>query len=110
MKQNFAKNEKEYMDKYQQKGYTTNYRFVDNRLIDTTTNKEYFADDIFIVTQYRFEGMSNPSDMSILYIIKTKDKSKGTMLIGYGPTGNIELAEFFNSIPEKNFYNEENLF
>ncbi|MBQ0740604.1 hypothetical protein J9332_40635, partial [Aquimarina celericrescens] len=87
----------------------TNYRFVDNRLIDTTNNKEYFADDIFIVTQYRFEGMSNPSDMSILYIIRTKDKSKGTMLIGYGPTGDIELADFFDSIPEKNFCNDKDL-
>ncbi len=37
-----------------------------------------------IVNFYRFEGMSNPSDSSILYVIESESGLKGTMLSSYG--------------------------
>ncbi|MNL81960.1 hypothetical protein D3C87_2092160 [compost metagenome] len=41
--------------------------------------------------------------MSILYIIETKDGGKGTHLLGYGPTADLEEAEFFKDIPKANY-------
>lgn len=41
-------------------------------------------DDFDIVEVYRFEGMTNPSDMSILYAIESCDGLKGTLLSSYG--------------------------
>tara|TARA_R110002124_G_scaffold191438_4_gene358831 strand:+ start:152 stop:532 length:381 start_codon:yes stop_codon:yes gene_type:complete len=37
-----------------------------------------------IVDFYRFEGMTNPSDSSILYVIESNSGLKGTMVSGYG--------------------------
>lgn len=41
-------------------------------------------EDFNIVQVYRFEGMTDPSDMSILYAIESKDGLKGTLVSSYG--------------------------
>ncbi|MFC6246610.1 hypothetical protein [Flavobacterium psychroterrae] len=97
------KHETDYIKKYQNEGYNTNYLFQDGCLIDSESKYAYKPDEIFIVAHHRYEGMSDPDDMSILYIIETKDKRKGTHLIGYGPTADLEEAEFFKDIPEENY-------
>ncbi|WP_165732967.1 hypothetical protein [Polaribacter sp. 20A6] len=107
---NNDKNELEIIKKYQEKGYTSNYRVVDGTLIDNNTKSKYKPTEIFIVAEHRFEGMSNPSDMSILYVVVTKDDEKGTFLASYGGASSTEAAEFFNEIPKVNVSNKENLF
>lgn len=97
------KHETDYINKYQNEGYTTNYLFENGSLIDSDTKYAYQPNEIYIVAHHRYEGMSDPDDMSILYIIETKDKKKGTHLIGYGPTADLEEAEFFKDIPEANY-------
>lgn len=37
-----------------------------------------------IVDFFRFEGMTNPSDSSILYVIESESGLKGTMISSYG--------------------------
>ncbi|MCM4151177.1 hypothetical protein DHD05_06200 [Arenibacter sp. N53] len=103
MKNKFAKHEREIIDKYQKKGYTGNYRVDYNSLVDLDTKINYPPQNVYIVAEYRFEGMSNPSDMSILYILETKDGSKGTVLANYSPARNLETAEFFKQIPKENY-------
>ena len=99
----YAKSEKEYIKEYQQKGYTHNFRAQDNVLIDLETKTNYAPESIFIKKEFRFEGMSNPSDMSILYIIETNDGAKGTVLANYSPSSDTLMAEFFKEIPKSNF-------
>ncbi|WP_264551174.1 hypothetical protein [Flavobacterium sp. N2038] len=97
------KHETDYIEKYQNEGYSANYLFEDGCLIDSDTKYAYKPDEIFIVAHHRYEGMSDPDDMSILYVIETKDQKKGTHLIGYGPTADLDEAEFFKDIPKKNY-------
>ena len=107
---NSNKSELEIIKKYEEKGYTNSYRVSENLLIDNKTKKKYAPTDIYIVGEHRFEGMSNPSDMSILYVIKAKEDSKGTFLASYGGATDTDAAEFFNEIPKKNVSNSENIF
>ena len=109
MDNKFAKNEKDYIRVYEEKGYVSNFHFENGKLINNKTKKEYTPEDIYIVAENRYEGMSNPSDMSILYVIETNKDEKGTFLMGYGPTADLDTAEFFNSIPEKNISDQENI-
>ncbi len=109
MNNEYAKHEIDYIKEYQDRGYTSNYHFADGCLMDTETKYAYKPDEIFIVAQYRYEGMSNPDDMSILYIIETADLAKGTYLQGYGPTSDLEASEFFKDIPEVNCSEREKL-
>ncbi|AXB57493.1 hypothetical protein [Flavobacterium fluviale] len=105
MKREDSKHETDYIKRYQEEGYTVNYLFVNDQLIDSETKTAYKPEDIFIVAHHRYEGMSDPDDMSILYVIETKDNRKGTHLLGYGPTADLEEAEFFKDIPKQNYSN-----
>lgn len=109
MKNPFDKHEIDYIETYQAKGFTANFYFEEDKIINSDTKTEYQPVDIFIVAEHRYEGMSNPEDLSILYIIKTSKGDKGTLLMGYGPSSDLELSEFFNKIPKSNISNEENI-
>tara|TARA_B100001179_G_C18253964_1_gene259552 strand:- start:79 stop:411 length:333 start_codon:yes stop_codon:yes gene_type:complete len=102
MENEFAKHEKDYIKVYQEKGYTENFRVEDGKLIASEAKTSYDPEDVHIVADHRYEGMSNPSDMSILYVLETNDGKKGTFLIGYGPSADLDATEFFKAIPEKN--------
>ncbi|MCK0159175.1 hypothetical protein [Allomuricauda sp. F6463D] len=102
MENEFAKHEKDYIKVYQEKGYTVNFRFEDGKLIASESKNTYGPEDIYVVAHHRYEGMSNPSDMSILYVIETKSEEKGTYLLGYGPSANLDANEFFKAVPEDN--------
>lgn len=103
------KSEKDYITAYQNKGYSQSYRSADNMLVDLEHKTEYKPEAVNIVAEHRFEGMSNPGDMSILYIVETNDNNKGTVLVNYGPSNATELATFFNAIPEENISQKENI-
>lgn len=102
-----TKSERVYIEKYQEKGYEANLRVRDNRLIADKKEKSYQSDEFDIVATHRFEGISNPSDLSILYVIETNDQLKGTILVAYGSATNTETAEFFKNVPEENISNQD---
>lgn len=57
-------------------------------------DKIYKPEDIKIVNFYRFEGESDPADMSILYAIETNDGVRGTLSDAYGPYASRRVSEF----------------
>ena len=103
MKNEFARYESEIIEKYQKKGFTGNYKVNQNNLVDLDTKINYSPKNVNIVAEHRFEGMSNASDMSILYVLETMDGSKGTVLANYSPSSNLETAEFFKQIHKENY-------
>lgn len=103
------KSEKDYIKAYQEKGYSKSYRAADGKLVDLESKATYDPDVVYIVAEHRFEGNSNPGDMSILYVITTKDEHKGTVLVNYNPSNTTELATFFNEIPKENNSQKENI-
>lgn len=104
----YAKNEKTIIKQYEEKGFSHLFRFESGQLVDTQTEDHLSPEDIYIVAEHRFEGLSNPSDMSILYVIKTKNGNKGTILAGYGPSANLELADFFKNVPNDHISDRAN--
>ena len=109
MNDEFAKHEADYIRIYEKMGYTANFYFKEDKLVNSETKVAYTPKDICIVAEHRYEGMSNPSDMSILYIIETSKDEKGTFLLGYGPTADLDTAEFFKNIPQDNMSNDKNI-
>tara|TARA_R110002049_G_scaffold151160_1_gene314716 strand:- start:31732 stop:32088 length:357 start_codon:yes stop_codon:yes gene_type:complete len=97
-----AKHELDFLKLYTDKGFTENFRVENDKLIASIKDSEYSPEQVNIVAEHRYEGMSNPSDQSILYVIKTVDDCKGTIINSYGPTANLEIHEFIESIPEEN--------
>tara|TARA_R110002072_G_scaffold172324_5_gene326364 strand:+ start:3109 stop:3480 length:372 start_codon:yes stop_codon:yes gene_type:complete len=69
---------------FQQKGYTVDFNLTENHLESKSIKQKWKAEELTVVKFYRFEGESNPSDNSILYIIETKDGKKGLLVDSYG--------------------------
>ncbi len=65
-------------------GYTIDFKLSDQKLESIDQKHSYTKSDFIVDKVYRFEGMSNPSDNSILYAISTEDGKKGTLVDGYG--------------------------
>ena len=52
--------------------------------------KEYQPEDLKIIKTYRFEGDSNPADMSIIYLIEANDGLIGYSIDVYGADSDQE--------------------
>jgi hypothetical protein len=83
-----------------QEGYIEQFTFVEEGLHSATTNKTYHPEEVKIVKHYRFEGTSDPADMSILYAIETNDGLKGTVTDAFGTYSDFSLGEFMNQVEE----------
>lgn len=65
--------------------------------------KTYQPEDLEIVKVFRFEGVTDPSDMSIVYIIQAKDGLIGYSLDAYGVYSEHEenYDNFIRQIPTR---------
>lgn len=83
----------------EEKGFTDQFRVEKNVLKSISdTKKKYKAKDVTAVNFYRFEGNSDPDDMSILYAIETTDGHKGTLIDAYGAYSDENIAAFMKEV------------
>ncbi|WP_149240172.1 hypothetical protein [Dyadobacter sp. 32] len=76
----------ETLEDLKEKGYTYDFNLTAHALEthkDDGVRLALSPDDFTIVNVFRFEGMSNPSDSSILYAIESSDGLKGTLVSSY---------------------------
>ena len=66
----------------------------------TGNGKQYKPEDLIIIKTYRFEGESDPSDSSILYVIEANDGLIGYSIDAYGVYTNHdgEYGDFVRKI------------
>ena len=67
-----------------------------------TEAKTYRPDELCIIRTYRFEGDSDPSDNSILYLLEANDGSIGYTMDAYGVYSNHDgdgYDDFIRKIP-----------
>lgn len=65
------------------------------------TGKFYAPDEMFIVEYHRFEGDSNPADMSIVVALECKDKTKAVLVSPYGTYADRKLLVFISKVKIK---------
>jgi hypothetical protein len=79
-------------------GYTENF-IVQNNLLATADKERLFApEQVKIINFYRFEGASNPDDMSILYIIETDSPVRGVLIDAYGTYAESSISNFIQQV------------
>lgn len=83
----------------EEKGYTDQFRVEKKDLVSLKeSKKKYKPKDVKAVNFYRFEGISDPDDMSILYAIETTDGTKGTLIDAYGRYSDEATGEFMQEV------------
>ena len=86
------------MKKLEGKGFLEQFRVEKGKLIALKANKKFKAKDVHAVNFYRFEGITNPDDMSILYAIETSDGTKGTLVDAYGLYADEQTGSFMKEV------------
>lgn len=83
----------------EEKGYTDQFRVEKKDLVSLKeSKKKYKPKDVKAVNFYRFEGISDPDDMSILYAIETTDGTRGTLIDAYGRYSDEATGEFMQEV------------
>ncbi|MGE5682651.1 MAG: hypothetical protein ACM34K_17425 [Bacillota bacterium] len=84
----------EVMNKMREKGYEHDFVMTDRGLQCKKTNEVFTSDEVVIKGVYRFEGESNPEDMSVLYTIAANSGTKGLLVDTYGAYSAVDGMEF----------------
>ncbi len=89
------------LNRLKKDGYKTDFKVSAEGRLCTMENKDEFSpEEVRIVDFYRFEGESDPDDMSILYVIETKSGLKGTISNSYGPYADSNVDSFLKKVED----------
>lgn len=83
-----------------EKGFK-DFRMTDLGLACKETDEVFKPSDIVIKKVHRFEGESNPEDMSVLYEIESNTGTSGMFLDAFGTYGDYDahdVTEFFRQV------------
>ncbi len=83
----------------QERGFTANFEFAAGLVHDVTSRRTFRADELTIVEHHRFEGSSDPDDMSVCYALEARDGTRGVFVDAYGTYASTEVSEFLTRIP-----------
>lgn len=81
------------------RGFTEDFTVVAGRLRAAQSGALFGSSQVTICEYERFEGISDPDDMSILYAIETESGARGTLADAYGTYSDPSVSEFFSDVP-----------
>ena len=74
-------------------GYTADFvAEAGDTLRVSGTDRRYAAATAHIHDFYRFEGTSDPDDMSVIYAVETDDGTRGTLIDAFGTYANPDIG------------------
>jgi hypothetical protein len=79
-------------------GYEDDYKVTERGMESLKKGKVYQPEQVQVINFFRFEGMSDPDDNAILYVIETNDGGKGTLIDGYGIYTEPRIATFMKEV------------
>jgi hypothetical protein len=81
-------------------GYSEDFKITEQGLASLNKERSYSPDQIQIVNFFRFEGMSDPDDNAVLYVIETTDGTKGTVIDAYGIYNDARISRFMKDVEQ----------
>ena len=90
----------EAMNELKNKGYREEFKISGNSLKTGDGEQSFSPKQIKINEHYRFEGESDPADMTVLYAVETDSGIKGLLVDAYGVYSDPEDAKFMQKIRE----------
>ena len=81
------------------RGFTEAFTVAGDGLRITDTTRVFRAEDLTIREFHRFEGVSDPDDMSIVYAIESRDGTRGTLVDAFGVYSNPAVTRVLERVP-----------
>jgi len=89
----------EALNALREEGYTRNLEPSDDAIEDVGSGLRLTPEDLVIVEHHRFEGASNPDDMSVVYAVEGPQGVRGVIVDAYGTYADPSVAELLRRIP-----------
>ncbi|MCB9315022.1 MAG: phosphoribosylpyrophosphate synthetase [Lewinellaceae bacterium] len=86
------------LEQLKKKGFTRSFKLENKALLCLETGKSYASDALRIVEYHRFEGDSNPADMSVVFAVECTDGEKGAIISSYGTYADMPLITFMDRV------------
>lgn len=96
--QPYMKSFSTWLNKIISEGYDEDYKITERGMESLQTSKIYRPEQVRVVNFFRFEGMSDPDDNAILYVIETEDETKGTLVDAYGVYNDGIIEKFMKEV------------
>jgi hypothetical protein len=88
------------IDDLGRRGFTAHLSVVGNQLRVAASGKSFPPTDVVIREHRRFEGVSDPDDMAILYALEVKGGVLGTLVDAYGVYADPLISDFMAAVPD----------
>lgn len=88
----------EALEDLKKRGFTANFELLNNVFRAVDSGKTFQAGDLTIVEHHRFEGASDPDDMSVVYAIEASDGMRGILVDAFGVYANPDLGAFLQNV------------
>jgi hypothetical protein len=82
----------------QARGFTANIEIIDGLFHDVSSERTFQADELAIVEHHRFEGLSDPDDLSVCYGLEARDGTRGILVDAYGTYANPAVSELLTKV------------
>src|SRR5262245_20222229 len=73
-------------------GFTDDFAASSGELQLAGTDRRFRPEDCRILNYFRFEGTSDPGDMSIVYALETRDGTRGILVDAFGTYADPEVG------------------
>jgi len=80
------------------RGFTEQFMPANDRLRAVTSGGTFRATEVVITEYHRFEGVSDPGDMSIVYAIETRSGIRGTLVDAFGVYADPRVGAFVKEV------------
>ena len=81
------------------RGYARHFAVTGARLRDLADGRTFAAAELRIREYHRFEGISDPDDMSIVYAIESLSGARGTLVDAFGTYSDPTVSAFLEEVP-----------
>jgi hypothetical protein len=86
------------IDDLDRRGFAEHFALCHDRLCVLGGPRSFAAHEIAIVEVHRFEGVSDPDDMAIVYALETHSGVRGTLTDAYGVYADASIGHFVDGI------------
>ena len=81
------------------RGFTEQFKAGPAGLFAVRTGQTFAPSEVTICEDYRFEGESDPDDMSIVYAIESRDGTRGTLVDAFGVYADPAVGSILEHVP-----------
>jgi hypothetical protein len=89
------------IDELARRGFTEHFVLANDRLCAAYSGRVFLPENVIVSEYHRFEGVSDPDDLAILYAIQTHTGLRGTLADAFGVYADPAVSAFMRSVVAK---------